>query len=690
MCFWIEHVPLRQIGIRAGWNLVVVVKLIFPNQWMMRLETILESLDALGIDANNSRNNRDPRVEATLGGPVNRQGQRVEDRVAVDNQIAPLNHAKNHVVAVVNDDSEEEELEPNRVFRYQPQQNHGRRFKNNNRQNYREEKAVGKRVVAEGGDNKKGDNPFANGSYENIISKEAMRKLNLRVKKHPTPYSLGLINSESRQLDYDLDVLHSVRSNQYRFEKDGKNFLLLPMQKSDKSKEQNTFLFVAKDFGSEMKESNELYALVVKQRVELQVEEHPDLVQPLLLEFKDIMPDDIPDGLPSMRDIQHHIDLILGKDGSWRMCVDSRAINRTTVGYKFPIPRLDDMLDRLSGSAWFSKLDLKNGFVALKEKMCTAPVLALPDFDKVFEVDCDASGVGIGAVLSQEKRPVAFFSEKLSDSRRKWSTYDKEFYSVVRALKMWEHYLAGNEFVLYSDREALKYLKSQKQITSDMHARWCPKAYEDFSEIWSKVSSKQTSSDFYLLDGYLMHENQLCIPRTSLREQITRYLHAGGLAGHMGCDKTLEAVKERFYWPHLRRDVCRFVEKCYTCQTSKGQSKNTSLYMPLPVPENIGKDLSMDFVLGLPRTQRGAGSVFVVVDKFSKMTHFIPCKKTSDAVAIARLFFMEVVRLHGVPKTITSDRDSKFLSHFWHTLWKIFDSSLNFSSTVHPKTDGQT
>ncbi|GKA17092.1 RNA-directed DNA polymerase [Tanacetum coccineum] len=166
--------------------------------------------------------------------------------------------------------------------------------------------------------------------------------------------------------------------------------------------------------------------------------------------------------------------------------------------------------------------------------------------------------------------------------------------------------------------------------------------------------------------------------------------HASGLAGHFGRDKTLALLHKLFYWPKMERDVNRLLERCRICHIAKTQSSNAGLYTPLSVPVAPWEDVSLDFVLGLPCTQRAKDSVMVVVDRFLKMTHFVPCSKTFDASQVARLCFAKIEKLHGVPKTLTSDRDVKFVSHFWRTLWTRLGSKLQFSSSHHNQTDGQT
>ncbi len=126
-------------------------------------------------------------------------------------------------------------------------------------------------------------------------------------------------------------------------------------------------------------------------------------------------------------------------------------------------------LTKLKTIEWNSKA--QTAFDTIKHKLTTAPVLALPNFEDIFEVECDASGVGIGGVLTQNNKPLAYFSEKLNDAKRKYSTYDKEFYAIVRCLEHWRHYLIAKEFVLHSDHEALKFIQSQHKLQS-RHAKW--------------------------------------------------------------------------------------------------------------------------------------------------------------------------------------------------------------------------
>ncbi|MFS7906594.1 putative nucleotidyltransferase, Ribonuclease H [Helianthus anomalus] len=211
----------------------------------------------------------------------------------------------------------------------------------------------------------------------------------------------------------------------------------------------------------------------------------------------------------------------------------------------------------------------------------------------------------------------------------------------------------------------------------------------DFGELYASCQNHATG-EFHVFNGFLFRGKQLCIPRHSIRLLIIQEAHEGGLAGHLGLDKTVQILRIDFFWPKMYRDVEHFIKRCLPCHRAKGQSSPHGLYMPLPVPVAPWEDVSLYFITGLPRTQRHKDSVMVVVDRFSKMAHFVACHTTYDAVQIANLYFKEVVRLHGVPRTMVSDIDVKFLSHFWLTLWRKLGTKLKVSTSSHPQTDGQT
>jgi hypothetical protein len=187
-------------------------------------------------------------------------------------------------------------------------------------------------------------------------------------------------------------------------------------------------------------------------------------------------------------------------------------------------------------------------------------------------------------------------------------------------------------------------------------------------------------------------EPRLCIPDyDSLRLEIMQDNHDAKIAGHLGVDKTVEKIKRKFHWPRLNRTVKAYVLSCDSCQRNKPQQRRPAgLLQPLPIPNGRWEDIAMDYIVQLPRTPRGHDAILVVVDRLTKRAHFIATRTDITARETAQLFVENIFKLHGLPKTIITDRDARFVGHFWRSLFSILDVKLTPSTAFHPQTDGQT
>lgn len=149
-------------------------------------------------------------------------------------------------------------------------------------------------------------------------------------------------------------------------------------------------------------------------------------------------------------------------------------------------------------------------------------------------------------------------------------------------------------------------------------------------------------------------------------------------------------VKQLFHWQGMKEDIENFVKQCAVCQQAKHElCKSPSMLQPLPIPEGPWHSISTDFIEVLPKSE-GYSSILVVVDRFTKVSHFIPLKHPFTAARVAKAFLHNVVRLHGLPLSIVSDRDKIFTSSFWKELFRVWGTELQMSTSYHPQTDGQT
>jgi hypothetical protein len=192
--------------------------------------------------------------------------------------------------------------------------------------------------------------------------------------------------------------------------------------------------------------------------------------------------------------------------------------------------------------------------------------------------------------------------------------------------------------------------------------------------------------------GTLWYKKHLCVPDVKeIRELILPKAHDSAYSIHPKSTKMYHDLKRRYWWYGMKRAVAEYVALCDNWQRVKAeQQRPVGLLQPLKIPQWKWEEMSMDFIVGLPTTQSGYDFIWVIIDRFLKVVHFIPVKTTYKGSKLAELYIARIVCLHGVPKKIVSDRGTQFTSRFWEKLREAMDTKLNFSSAYHPQTVGET
>lgn len=403
------------------------------------------------------------------------------------------------------------------------------------------------------------------------------------------------------------------------------------------------------------------------------------------------------------------------------------------------------------------------GFEQLKHQLTQTPVLVLPRTGIPFVVYTNASGVGVGCVLMQEERVIAYASRQLKKHEANYPTHDLELAAVVFALKIWRAYLYGEKVQVFTDHKSLKYVFTQADLNLrqrrwmemladfDLQINYNPgkgnpvadalsrrrpdvsgarevqelsgmlatlslrattvqedgmglEALDQADLLW-RIKEEQKKDDSLLEkvnrqvigyrtteNGTILFRNRVSVPNNwDLRREILRQAHQTRFSIHPGSTKMYRDLKRYYHWDGVKSDVVTWVSRCPTCQVVKAEKRVPSgLLQGLPLPQWKWDMVTMDFVTGLPRITGNKDAIWVIVDRLTKTAHFIAIKKTDGADILARKYLDTVVRLHGIPVSIVSDRDPKFTSTFWQAFQKELGTKVHLSTAYHPQTDGQS
>lgn len=407
---------------------------------------------------------------------------------------------------------------------------------------------------------------------------------------------------------------------------------------------------------------------------------------------------------------------------------------------------LNTLLKQKSTCKWGPEEQI--AFDTLKQALASKPIIQAPSPTAPFTVHTDASKVAIGAALMQtndqgHEYVVAYESRKLKEAETRYAAHEREQLAVVHALRVWRHHLKGRKFTLITDSSSVKSLPTQPTLT-DRQARWAEKLAEYDFDIQHRAGPKNVVPDalsrypahqcnnlaahevtppadlhtsirstaaadpiyqrhkrnaqngqskhFSWRDNLLWYKDRLYIPdHEPLYSRVLHEAHDAQFSGHLGVDKTLARITAHFFWPRMGHTVTRYINTCATCQQVKAPNQRPMGHLQsLPIPDSRFDTWSMDFVVGLPTTQRKKNSILVMQDSITKMVLLMTCSTSITAPQVAALCFTHLVCRFGMPRVLVSDRDTKFTSHFWRCLWTLMGTKLAMSTARHPQTDGQT
>src|SRR6266403_5338385 len=431
----------------------------------------------------------------------------------------------------------------------------------------------------------------------------------------------------------------------------------------------------------------------------------------------------------------HDIRAFLGLAGYYRRFVKDFS--------KLASP-LTNLLHKDIPLKWTKKQEA--AFTELKQAVSTAPVLIVPDPNQPYVVVTDASGFAIGAALCQDhgngQQPCAYISRKMNNHEVNYPVHEQELLAIIHALREWRHYLHGSQFTVVTDHRSLQYLQTQPHLSA-RQVRWSEflqqfdfvvtyqagkenhvadalsrrpdhqlsalsestltlsnslqneikEAYQPDPITKLLITKKTNPKIKYDIDMIYKHDSRVYVPNyNDMHSKIIKEAHDAPTSGHMGEWKTLARIATGFYWPNMRKSVHEYINKCESCQRNKSTNQlPQGLLQSLEVPDTRWQTVTMDFITKLPTTDAGNDTIVVFVDKFSKMVHYVATREqglTPDVVA--SMFFNTVVKHHGVPRSIVSDRDTRFTSRFWTSLMTTMGVQLKMSTSHHPQTDGQT